>query len=124
MLAANSSMTAVAHSVDSSTVRVTALGHSSFAYRIVDGASSTEGAATILPSAADSSAGSEELARLREVGSNIASRRLSKEWWFLLAILLHFLDLIFNHDGLIDHVLEIDVIGVEQLKLNDIIQPI
>jgi hypothetical protein len=49
-------------------------------------------------------------------------KRLSDEWRIPLAIVLHFLDLIFNHNGLIDHVLEIDVIGVEQLELNAIIQ--
>jgi hypothetical protein len=68
--------------------------------------------------------GSEELARLHEAGPNIASRRLPVEWQFMLAILLHFLDLVFNHKDLIDHVLEISVIGVEQLELNIIIQPI
>jgi hypothetical protein len=67
---------------------------------------------------------SKELARLREAGPNIASRKLPMEWWFLLAILLYFLDLILNHKGLIDHVLEIGVISVEQLESNVIIQPI
>jgi hypothetical protein len=42
----------------------------------------------------------------------------------MLAILLHFLDLVLDHNGIINHVLEIDVIGVEQLELNVIIQPI
>jgi hypothetical protein len=46
------------------------------------------------------------------------------EWRFLLAILLYFLDLVLNHKGLIDHVLEIGVISVEQLESNVIIQPI
>jgi hypothetical protein len=46
------------------------------------------------------------------------------KWWFPLAILLHFLDLVFNHNGFIDHVLEISVIGVDQMELNVIIQPI
>jgi hypothetical protein len=55
---------------------------------------------------------------------NIASKRLSVEWWFPLAILLHFLDLVLNHNGLLNHVLEIGIIGVEQLELNIIIQPI
>jgi hypothetical protein len=41
----------------------------------------------------------------------------------MLAILLHFLDLVLDHNGIINHVLEIDVIGVEQLELNVIIQP-
>jgi hypothetical protein len=55
---------------------------------------------------------------------NIASRRLFTEWLFCFVILLHFLGLIFNHNGLIDHVLKTDVIGVELLELNVIIQPI
>jgi hypothetical protein len=42
----------------------------------------------------------------------------------MLAILLHFLDLVLNHNGIIDHVLEISIIDVEQLELNVIIQPI
>jgi hypothetical protein len=46
------------------------------------------------------------------------------KWRFLLAIFLHFLDLVLNHNGFIDHVLEIGVIGVEQLELNVIVQPI
>jgi hypothetical protein len=66
----------------------------------------------------------EELARFREAGPNIASRRLTVEWQLPLAILLHFLDLVLNHKGLIDHVLEIGVIDVEQLELNVIVQPI
>jgi hypothetical protein len=66
--------------------------------------------------------GSEELVRLREARPNIASLRLSREWWLPVAVVLHFLDLIFNHNGLVDHVLKIDVVGVEQLELNVIIQ--
>jgi hypothetical protein len=46
------------------------------------------------------------------------------KWRFSLVILLHFLDLVLNHNGFIDHVLEIDIINVEQLELNVIIQPI
>jgi Mg2+/Co2+ transporter CorC len=38
------------------------------------------------------------------------------------AILLHFLEFVFNNNGLIDHVLEIGVVGVEQMELNIIIQ--
>jgi hypothetical protein len=36
--------------------------------------------------------------------------------------LLHFLEYTFNNNGLVDHVLEIDVICVEQLELNIIVQ--
>jgi hypothetical protein len=48
---------------------------------------------------------------------------LSREWHFPLAILLHFSDLVFNDNGLVDHVLEVSVVSVEQLELNVIIQP-
>jgi hypothetical protein len=44
------------------------------------------------------------------------------EWRLPLAILLDFLYLVLNLNGLIDHTLEIVVIGVQQLKLNVIIQ--
>jgi hypothetical protein len=66
----------------------------------------------------------EKLVRLREARPNIASSGLSREWHLPLAILLHLSDLIFNNDGLVDHVLEVSVIGVQQLELNVIIQPI
>jgi hypothetical protein len=66
----------------------------------------------------------EKLVRLREARPNIASRGLSREWHLPLSILLHFLYLIFNDNGLVDHVLEVGVVGVEQLELNVIIQPI
>jgi hypothetical protein len=64
-----------------------------------------------------------ELVRLREARPNITPRGLSREWHFPLAILLHFLYLIFNDNGLVDHVLEVGVVGVKQLELNAIIQP-
>jgi hypothetical protein len=64
-----------------------------------------------------------KLVRLREARSNITPRGLSREWHFPLAILLHFSDLVFNDNGLVDHVREVGVIGVEQLELNVIIQP-
>jgi hypothetical protein len=66
----------------------------------------------------------EKLVRLREVRPNITPRGLSREWHFPLAILLHFSDLVFNDNGLVDHVLEVGIVGVEQLELNVIIQPI
>jgi hypothetical protein len=59
---------------------------------------------------------SKELARLRGVGPNIASRRLSIKWRFSLAILLHFLGLVPNNNGFSNNVLEISVIGVGQLE--------
>jgi hypothetical protein len=64
-----------------------------------------------------------KLVRLREARSNITPRGLPREWHFPLAILLHFSDLIFNNNGLVDHVLEVGVVGIEQLELNIIIQP-
>jgi hypothetical protein len=65
-----------------------------------------------------------KLVRLREARPNITPRGLSREWHFPLAILLHFSDLVFNNNGLVDHVLEVGVVGIEQLELNVIIQPI
>jgi hypothetical protein len=65
----------------------------------------------------------EKLVRLCEARPNITPRGLSKEWHFPLVILLHFSDLVFNDNGLVDHVLEVGVVGVEKLELNVIIQP-
>jgi hypothetical protein len=56
------------------------------------------------------------------VRPNIASRGLSREWHLTLSILLHFLEFTFNNNGLVDHVLEINVISVVQLELNIIVQ--
>jgi hypothetical protein len=64
-----------------------------------------------------------ELVRLREARPNITPRGLSREWHFPLAILLHFSDLVFNDNGLVDHVLEVGIVDVKQLELNVIIQP-
>jgi hypothetical protein len=64
-----------------------------------------------------------ELVRLREVRPNITPRGWSREWHFPLAILLHFLYLIFNDNGHVDHVLEVGVVSVKQLELNVITQP-
>jgi hypothetical protein len=63
----------------------------------------------------------EELVRLREAGPNIASIGLSMKWHFSLAILLHFLDLVFNNNDLLPPVC---IVCVEQLELNVIIQSI
>jgi hypothetical protein len=38
------------------------------------------------------------------------------------SILLHFLEFVFNNNDLVDHVLEIGVVGVEHLELNIIFQ--
>jgi hypothetical protein len=64
----------------------------------------------------------EKLVRLHEARPNITPRRLSREWHFPLAILFHFPDLVLNDNGLVYHVLEVGVVGVEQLELNVIIQ--
>jgi hypothetical protein len=64
-----------------------------------------------------------KLVRLCEARSNITPRGLFRECHFPLAILLHFSDLVFNDNGLVDHVLEVSVVSVEQLELNVIIQP-
>jgi hypothetical protein len=47
---------------------------------------------------------------------------LSREWHFPLAILFHFSDLVLNDNGIVNHVLEVSVVGVEQRELNVIIQ--
>jgi hypothetical protein len=64
----------------------------------------------------------EKLVRLREAKPHITLRRLSRECHFPLAILFHFPDLVLIDNGLVDHVLEVGVVGVEQLELNVIIQ--
>jgi hypothetical protein len=66
----------------------------------------------------------EKLVRLREARPNITPIELSKEWYFPLVILLHFSDLVFNDNGLINHVLEVGIVGIEQLELNVIIEPV
>jgi hypothetical protein len=63
-----------------------------------------------------------KLVRLHEARPNITRRGLSTEWHFPLGILFHFSDLVFNDNGLVDHVLEVGIVGVEQLELNVIIQ--
>jgi hypothetical protein len=47
---------------------------------------------------------------------------LFREWHLPFSILLHFLEFAFNNNGLVDHVLEIGIVGVEQLELNIIVQ--
>jgi hypothetical protein len=58
------------------------------------------------------------------VRSNIASRGLFMERHLPPAILLHLLDLVFNKNGLVHHVLEVCIVRVELLELNIIIQSI
>jgi hypothetical protein len=66
----------------------------------------------------------EELVRLREARPNVAFGGLSMELHLPLAILLRLLDLVFNNNGLVDHVLEVCIVCVEQLELNIVIQSI
>jgi hypothetical protein len=46
------------------------------------------------------------------------------ESYLPIANLFHLLNLVFNNNGLVDHVLEVCIVCVEQLELNIIIQPI
>jgi hypothetical protein len=46
------------------------------------------------------------------------------EQQFPLAILLHLLDFVLNNDSLVDHPLEIFIVGVEKLELNLVIESI
>jgi hypothetical protein len=55
-------------------------------------------------------------------GPNVASRGLSRECHLPFSILLHSLEFTLNNNGLVNHVLKIDVISVEQLELNIIVQ--
>jgi hypothetical protein len=75
--------------------------------------SETESRALVLASAAGYLEWPVKLVRLREVRPNITFKGLSREWHFPLAILLHFSDLVFNDNGLVDLVLEVGVVGVE-----------
>jgi hypothetical protein len=75
-------------------------------------ASKIGGTAFALASACDLFAVARKLVRLREARPNIASRGLSREWHLPLAIFLHLSDLVFNNNGLVDHVLEVGVVGV------------
>jgi hypothetical protein len=64
----------------------------------------------------------EKLVRLWEAKPNVAPRGLPREWHLPFAILVHFLEFAFNNNDLVDHVLEIGIVGVEQLELNIIVQ--
>jgi hypothetical protein len=83
--------------------------------------SKTEGAALALAFVAGSSVVIWRIVMLREARPNVASWGLSMEWHLPLAIDLHLLNLVFNNNGLVDHVLEVCVVCVEQLELNIII---
>jgi hypothetical protein len=104
-------MSVAAHLVGLSAVMFTAMEHLVFASGTVTVASKIRGVAVAW-----------KLVRLWEARPNVASRGLSREWHLPLSILLHFLEFTFNNNGLVDHVLEINVINVEQLELNIIVQ--
>jgi hypothetical protein len=58
------------------------------------------------------------------VRPGVASRRLSRERCFSLAILLNLFDLVFDNDSLVGHLLKILVVGIEKLELNLVVEPI
>jgi hypothetical protein len=66
--------------------------------------------------------GSTKLTRLREAGLSVAFGMLAWKTHHALAILLHFLYLILDDDGLVSHMLKIWVVGVEQLELDLILE--
>jgi hypothetical protein len=68
--------------------------------------------------------GSDELTRLREAGLSVASRILAQKTHLALAIFLHLFQLILDDDGLVNQMLKIWVVGVEQLKLDPILEPL
>jgi hypothetical protein len=43
---------------------------------------------------------------------------------FPLAIILPLFDLVFNNDSLVNHLVEILIVGIEKLELNLVIEPI
>jgi hypothetical protein len=62
--------------------------------------------------------GFDELTRLREAGFSVASRMLTRETHLVLAILLHFFQLILNDDGLVNQILKIRIVSVEHRKVD------
>jgi hypothetical protein len=75
-----------------------------------------------LGSVHDSERSSNNLTGLQEAGLSVASGMLTKKTHLALAILLHFLYLILNDDGLVNQMLKIWIVGVEQLKLDLILE--
>jgi hypothetical protein len=59
---------------------------------------------------------------LQKAGPSVASGMLAQKNHLTLAILFHLFYLILDHDGLANQMLEILVVGVEQLKLDLIIE--
>jgi hypothetical protein len=58
------------------------------------------------------------------MGLGVASGMLAQETHLALPILLHFLQLILNDDGLCNQMLQIWVVAVEQLKLDLILKTV
>jgi hypothetical protein len=56
------------------------------------------------------------------VGPSVASGMLAQKNHLALAILFHLLCLILNDDGLVNQMLEIWVVGVEELELDLVIE--
>jgi hypothetical protein len=122
-LAACSGEMVTAHWVEVVAIEASASGSSNVGLESSASVLETESKALALASAPVHLEWLVELVRLREARPNITPRGLSREWHFPLAIILHFLYLIFNDNGLVDHVLEVGVVCVKQLELNVIIQP-
>jgi hypothetical protein len=66
--------------------------------------------------------GSNKLTWLQEAGPGIASRMLAQKTHLVFAILLYFLKLILDDDGLANQMLKIWVVGVKQLELDIILE--
>jgi hypothetical protein len=65
---------------------------------------------------------SNRLTELREAVLHVASEMLARKTHLTLAILLHFLQLVLNDDGLVNQMLKIWVVSVEQLKLDLVLE--
>jgi hypothetical protein len=56
------------------------------------------------------------------MGLGVASKMLDQKTHLTIPILLHFLQLILNDDGLVNQMLKIWVVSVEQLKLDLVLE--
>jgi hypothetical protein len=66
--------------------------------------------------------GPNKLTRLRDVGLGVASGMLTQKTHLALAILLHFVQFVLNDDCFVNQTLTIRVVGVQQLKLDLILE--
>jgi hypothetical protein len=66
--------------------------------------------------------GSDKPTGLQKDGLSVASRMLIRKTHLALAILLNLFQLILYNDGLVNQMLKIRVVGVEQLKLDLILE--